>query len=333
MLDGFGPVFNIGERVQEYTHHLWYILLLLGCWLGLNPIFLSIGYGLLFTILTVGLLGNTLSRMLRNRVPLVILVGLACLIWSLSDPWLSFQTGGLENSLSNLLITGILIEGWVHSMKRPIFIILLVSLLCLTRPDFFLLSIPIAILIITSIRSVRMLTGLAIAASPALAWLLFAWTYYGNVLPNTAYAKLGIYPNLIETIVQGIRYFQDWLMYDTVAAVGTVLLLGYAFVNASSKERMVCVISVVLYAAWIIWIGGDFMRGRMFTPVLTDALVVGFLSLAERSARLRYGAITLETGVAACIIAILLFLHESIPDPGATMSDSGIANERKYYPG
>ncbi len=27
MLHGFGPVFNVGERVQGYTHPLWFLLL------------------------------------------------------------------------------------------------------------------------------------------------------------------------------------------------------------------------------------------------------------------------------------------------------------------
>lgn len=332
-LHGFGPVFNVGERVQGYTHPLWFILLLLGSRIGPSPIFLSIAYGLVLTFLTIAILGHTLSRLVRNRVTLAILLGLACLIWSLSDPWLSFQTGGLENSLSNLLIAGILIEGWLYSMRRPGWLLLLVSLLCLTRPDFIVLTVPLVILLFARIRSTRTLLVAVIATSPALAWLIYAWTYYGAVLPNTAYAKLGIYPNWIEAIEQGFRYLQDWFTYDTVAAVGTMLLLGYAFFAANSKEGMACVIGVVLYTAWIVWIGGDFMRGRMLTPVLTAAVVAGSLALAERSTHLTGRVIPLEAGAAACLIMALFFVQKSVPDPGDGISTSGIVNERRYYPG
>ena len=325
--------FNVGERVQGYTHPLWFILLLLGSRIGPSPIFLSIAYGLVLTFLTIAILGHTLSRLVRNRVTLAILVILACLVLSLSDPWLSFQTGGLENSLSHLLIAGILIEGWVYSMRRPGRLLLLVSLLCLTRPDFLVLTVPVVILLFARIRSIRTLLVAVIATSPALAWLMYAWTYYGVVLPNTAYAKLGIYPNWIEAMEQGFRYLQDWFTYDTVAAVGTVLLLGYAFFAASSKEGMACVIGVVLYTAWIVWIGGDFMRGRMLTPVLTAAVVAGSLALAERSTHLTGRAIPLAAGAAACLIVALFFVQKSVPDPGAGISTSGIVNERRYYPG
>ena len=67
-LHGFGPVFNIGERVQGYTHPLWFVLLLLGSRIVPNPIYISIGYGLALTFLTVVILGYTLSRIVANRL-------------------------------------------------------------------------------------------------------------------------------------------------------------------------------------------------------------------------------------------------------------------------
>lgn len=331
-LDGFGPVFNVGERVQGFTHPLWFTLLVLGSIIAPNPIFLSIAYGLVLTFLTIAMLGHALARLVHNRVTLAVLVALVCLLWSLSDPWLSFQTGGLENSLSNLLITAILIEAWLYSMRRPGWLLLLVSLLCLTRPDFVVLSAPVVIVLLARIMSVRRLPALIGATSPALAWLFFAWTYYGAVLPNTAYAKLGIYPNWVEAISQGFRYLQDWFTYDTFAAVGAVLFLGYAVLATNSKERIACVVGVALYTAWIVWIGGDFMRGRMLTPVLTAAVVVGSLAVAERTAHLKGGAMPFEVGVAAGLI-LALFLQKIGPDPGANISESGIVNERRYYPG
>jgi arabinofuranosyltransferase len=332
-LHGFGPVFNLGERVQGYTHPLWFVLLLLGSRIIPNPIYISIGYGLALTFLTVVILGYTLSRIVANRLTLAILLVLACLLGSLSDPWLSFQTSGLENALSNLLIAGILIETWIYSIRRPGWLMLLICLLCLTRPDFIILTLPFLILLLGRIRSVRTLVAVVIATFPALAWLVYSWTYYGSVVPNTAYAKLGIYPNWIAAVSQGVLYLQDWLTYDMVAAVSTVLLLGFATFAARSKERWACVIGIVLYTAWIVWIGGDFMRGRMLTPVFTSAIVVGFLALAELSTHLRGRAILFATGAAACLILTLFFLQKSVPDPGGEISEANITNERIYYPG
>jgi arabinofuranosyltransferase len=332
-IDGFGPVFNVGERVQGFTHPLWFILLVLGSMIGANPIYLSMAYGLVLTFLTIALLGYALARLVRNRVTLAVLIALACLLWSLSDAWLSFQTGGLENALSNLLITAILIEAWLYSMRRPVWLLLLVSLLCLTRPDFIVFIAPVVIVLLARRRSVRTLLALTGATSPALAWLVFAWTYYGDVLPNTAYAKLGIYPNSVEAIGQGIRYLQDWFTYDTVAAVGAVLFLGFAIFATSSKERIASVLGVIFYTAWIVWIGGDFMRGRMLTPVLTAVVVIGSLAVAERNRHLRGWEMPFEAGVAAGLILALFLLQKVGPDPGAKISQNGIVNERMFYPG
>ncbi|TFH36300.1 MAG: hypothetical protein E4G99_05275 [Anaerolineales bacterium] len=332
-VDGFGPVFNIGERVQGFTHPLWLILLVLGSKIAANPIFLSIAYGLVFTFLTIAILGRALAQIVHNRITLSVLLTLICLLWSLSDPWLSFQTGGLENSLSNLLITTILIEAWFKTMRRPGWLLLLITLLCLTRPDFIIFSAPIVIILLLRLKSIRRLLDLSWAISPALAWLVFAWTYYGAVLPNTAYAKLGIYPSWVEAVTQGFRYLQDWLTYDTVPAIGAVVFLGVAVSVMRSKERLACVVGVVLYTIWIVLIGGDFMRGRMLTPVLTATVVLGSLVIAERSTHSKGKTRRFDGVVVAGLIMTLFFLQQTRPDPGAEISPHGIVNEQLFYPG
>ena len=41
MLAGYGPVWNIGERVQVYTHPLWYILLVIGNFIAHSPYYVA----------------------------------------------------------------------------------------------------------------------------------------------------------------------------------------------------------------------------------------------------------------------------------------------------
>lgn len=38
-VDGYGPVFNVGERVQSFTHPLWFLLLSFGGLLDVNLYF------------------------------------------------------------------------------------------------------------------------------------------------------------------------------------------------------------------------------------------------------------------------------------------------------
>jgi len=332
-VDGLGPIFNLGERVQGFTHPLWFILLVLGSLIGADPIYLSIVYGLVFTFLTMAILGCALAQRVPNRHTLVILIAFASLLWGLSDPWVSFQTSGLENSLSNLLIVAILIEAWLHTMGRPGRLLLFVTLLCLTRPDFIIFTTPLVIVLLARKWPVRRFFGLAWTTLPAIGWLAFAWAFYGTVLPNTATAKLGIYPNWVVAVGQGLRYLQDWLTYDTIPAISAVVFLGFAMFAARSKERIACVIGILFYCIWVVWIGGDFMRGRMLTPVLTATVVLGSLTIVEKSVGVRGRTWPIETGVAAGLFLVLFFLHGVGPNPGATISEYGIVNERLYYPG
>ena len=330
-LQGYGPVFNVGERVQGYTHPLWYILLLLGTLVFGDPIRVSIGLGLIFTLLMIAALGYAISGVARTRTSLFLILGLCCLTLALSDPWLSFQTGGLENSLANLLISLMLICIWANPPQRPEWIVALACLLCLSRPDFAILVAPVMLVLLGRIRPPGGVFKVALAAFPAVAWLLFAWAYYGTGVPNTAYAKLGIYPNWVEAVQQGLLYLGDWFTYDRVAAWATAIALAIALFGANTKERIASVVGVVLYAGWVVWIGGDFMRGRFMIPVFVAAVVLAALTLAE--IRVGKGTTGRVVGLAAAasygIVALLVWTRT--PDPGAKSSPAGIVNERVFY--
>jgi arabinofuranosyltransferase len=330
-LDGYGPVFNPGENVQGYTHPLWFAMLVAGAWIVRNPIYLSIAYGLILTFLTVAIHGFYLLRLTPSRDQQVFLLALTGFVWVRSDSWLSFQTGGLENPLSHLLLLGILIEVWIYAASRPYWLVLLFSLLCLTRPDFLVLVAPLGILLLLRLRSIRELFAMSLPASPLLVWILFAWLFYGEVSPNTAYAKIGIYPGWADGVRQGLLYLQDWLTYDTVMAGSTLLFLGLSFLRSKTKERLSFLVGIALYLVYIVQVGGDFMRGRLLTPVFTAALVAGTFALAERLQHkvhgFRLGA-ALVAGVLALFVA-----QQFIPDPGMSIPESGIVDERRYYPG
>ncbi len=133
-LMGYGPVFNVGERTQGYTNPLWLVLLLVASPFLHGPMWAAYAYGFLFTILTIVLAGRAILRQAPSTLAGGLLLGIAALIWSLSDPWVSFQTSGLENSLANFLIVCIVIESWIHAASRPGRMSLLLGLLTLTRP-------------------------------------------------------------------------------------------------------------------------------------------------------------------------------------------------------
>jgi hypothetical protein len=76
-LDGYGPVFNIGERVQAYTHPLWFLVLSL--FLGIsNSIYLAVFLvSLALSLATVAIvIGRISTSFLGGVFAMLALLGL-----------------------------------------------------------------------------------------------------------------------------------------------------------------------------------------------------------------------------------------------------------------
>ncbi len=91
---------------------------------------------------------------------------------------------------------------------------------------------------------------------PMLIWELFSLFYFGFPFPNTAYAKLntGISNSLL--ILQGLDYFLNAINWDPVTVFG-ILLAGFALYLVPDKKFLTLFVGVLLYLAYIVWIGGD----------------------------------------------------------------------------
>src|ERR1700693_600889 len=102
-LNGYGPTFNIDERVQAYTHPLWFLLIAVSTLITRN-VFAST------YILSIALSLATLW-LLVSRVATSFWAGmLAGTVLVLSKAYLDYSASGLENPLSSfLLVVGLLL--------------------------------------------------------------------------------------------------------------------------------------------------------------------------------------------------------------------------------
>ncbi|MGB9624562.1 MAG: hypothetical protein ACPMAQ_06825, partial [Phycisphaerae bacterium] len=143
-LAGYGPVFNVGERVQGFSHPLWFLLLLVGGFFA-NVYLVAIVAGLVSTAIIVLLL-TALGR--RERQPSLRLLAAVGVLIS-SPAFVVYQTSGLENSLTNLLV--VLLFGWSYrridqgDTPAAATAAFLCSLLILNRPDHVFLCVPIVL--------------------------------------------------------------------------------------------------------------------------------------------------------------------------------------------
>jgi arabinofuranosyltransferase len=165
--------------------------------------------------------------------------------------------------------------------------------------------------------------GLAAAS----AWLVFATLYYGFPFPNTAYAKLNTAIPLGQLVAQGLSYLMDSLTREPLVLSVIAGSLAVAARRRTPSPERVLALGVLLYVAYVVSIGGDFMTGRF----LTTCYLVSLLLLAERASTL--GPWTLPVAAAALVpfLEIGIALRPAADTAGLASPDSGIVDERAFY--
>jgi arabinofuranosyltransferase len=324
-LHGYGPNFNIDERVQAFTHPLWFLAVLGATWLTHSAIvallLLSAGCSLACLWLVYDSIGGGTWRALL----------LACVLL-LCKPYVDFSASGLENPLANVLILATLHAGWRHCAgARPdglAWPCLLYALLYLTRADLALLLGPFMISVaLPAARTPRaLLASAGVALLPVLLWTGFSVIYYGSPVPNTAFAKLGAHVPHDELLRQGWSYLLDCLGKDLLAL--PCIALGVAAGLRGGWPSRAAAFGVLLYVAYVLAIGGDFMSGRF----LVSPFVAAIALLAHDAPPPPRAAVQ-----SAClaILALLNIAPIFMPLPQAPMPiaslNSGISDERRVW--
>lgn len=328
-VSGEGPVFNIGERVQSFTHPLWFFLLSLGGVLDLNLYFFAIFLGLAFSLLTIWALFR-LNRELGNDSAAMLLLGLGAL--AASESVVSFGTSGLENSLTYFLVVAATIAS-LRPARRLAFY-LLVALALVNRLDALFFLAPLFVWTVYSDWRLRVLRLKVVAAGllPLFAWHVFSVIYYGFLFPNTKYAKVGG-RGFVQNAESGVHYLYDsmqaeWHTWLLIVLLPVLLFLGLRSRFLTVVHRPVVgalVAGMYMQIAYVVLIaGGDFMRGRFFTVV----------AIGASSALLffRFAAPLWIKGALAVSCAGLFAVSAWIgaKERQAFMAP-GVANERNFY--
>ncbi|MCS6840891.1 MAG: hypothetical protein RMJ54_16985 [Roseiflexaceae bacterium] len=333
LVAGHGLVFNPGERVEGYTNFLWTMLAALTIWLGGDPVFwgyaAGIGIGLAIVLVVYRVGASLISPAW----------GLAAALLTASSQSLLVYTArgaGMETGFFALLIllgSGVYLSAYrIHSSQRYIVAGVIFALAALTRPEgvmVFGLTVGhalIAVIVGESHAGVSLIHNVRLAVRSALPFIgsflgLFApyfawrWQYYGDLLPNTFYAKTG---GGVQQWLRGLDYGADFALVFG----GPLLLLAAAAPLAALADRssrsawraalttpagylwLLC----AAYTAYVIYVGGDHFPGeRFFAPIipwLSLLIVTGLSAMtlsaaARRTPRLAYATATIAVAVAA----------------------------------
>lgn len=358
---GYGLRWNVIERVQSYTHPLWMFVLTAPFGIVRDPQWTTFIVSFLCT-------AGTLTLLVR-RLP-VWPAAAAVLMLTASRAFVDYSTSGLENPLSFLLLTAFWLlyladdkreaasssssssSSWLQE-RRLFWLALLASLTVLNRQDLLLLIAPALMYAAWCVWTQRgglraVLPALAVSAIPLVLWHGFSLIYYGFLLPNTAYAKLGHGLPRGALIAQGFHYLGDSLTSDPVTMtviLAALVITAIAAVTVAARTLTglaAIAAGLLLHVGYIIWVGGDFMSGRFLTPAFLTSVVV-LASIVPRLYAERWPQ-RWPLAVPIAVAALLLWsfaisssplrITSALPRVGNTIPGyHGIVDERAvYYP-
>jgi arabinofuranosyltransferase len=326
-ISGYGPVFNIGERVEGFSHVLWFYMVSFFRWLGFtikasvmipSLIFsFSAIYIFLFKIKVSGESGEVLN--------------LAAPALLAASAFIDFGTSGLESPLSYLLLiiySKFLLEGSFD--KRPEFFGIIIALLVFTRPDFGIFLIINLIffiyeLYIKKIKFNFLLKFSIFSIIPLLLYEIFRMGYYAAIFPNPFYTKTGSG----SYFSAGINYFLDFSEGSLFLPVVIFALLVFVFNKSEFNGRKLILLSGFTHLFFIVRGGGDFMHGRFLLPsfILLSAGTMGIFDKYFSSSKIR----RLSSVFLIIFIFIIGLFIKPAQKRGHYFNRGGISDERFAY--
>lgn len=340
-VNGYGMVFNIGERVQAFTHTLWFFILsgiyrleslLVDRALFGGLYYISIFISLGFSLWSIWLVAFRLAD--DKKIAALCLLAL-----SLSRAFMDYSSSGLENPASHFFIAAF-VAVWFHqfeSSKRRFFLLALIaSLAALNRIDAVLFYLPA--LFIVFLQIIKKKSGLGpflLGFLPLIVWELVSIIYYGVFIPNTAYSKLN------TGIAMGMKVYQGLVYY--LAAMEThpftmfVILVGVALPFIRRNQKVIPFsIGILFYLIYILSIGGDFMAGRF--------LSVPFFLAVINIALHQFSNFRAIGSLAVGILLVAFIIEKPSPlstdrfygstqgdDYDETLDPNGIVDEKSFY--
>jgi len=288
---GYGMRWNISERVQTFTHPLWFFLIVIP-YIFTREAF----YTLLVLSFLISLAAFFLAIRQVDRHNLGTLAGLTILIFSKS--FVDYSSSGFENPATHFLLAAFLLIFLARTPPdeldgRTVFnLSLITGLAVLNRMDTLLFFLPPMAYIVIKHRRSDTLKNILLGLLPFVAWEIFSLFYYGFPFPNTAYAKLYTGIPRLDLIEEGILYVLNSLNWDPITLITVFAAVSLTLLHGSGRERSVA-LGVLLNVAYVIWIGADYMSGRFFSA----ALLVSVILLVRQFVNLELGEGILVTGL------------------------------------
>ena len=160
-----------------------------------------------------------------------------------------------------------------------------------------------------------------------IPYFLWRWQYYGDLLPNTYYAKLGT--PITKRFSDGIYYFHTFLRSAPWILLLSIVCWMFTLVKQTGHRtnswKYMTVVSIVM-TGYVIWIGGDHMPAyRFWVPLIP--VYAWFIAHAgtsgtpssNTSLQMLLPVIVIFLGLAQFLAPDERMLNAQRPDPAAAV--------------
>ena len=301
---GKGIVYNEGECVEGYTTFLWVFLLGLGHMAGCYIPILAKTLGMALSIgclllLSVSHKFTGVSDIRASAIaPLLLGTCGIFTVWAMS---------GMEVPLVGFLV---LLSALLHlrsrSMPEKTGLVLATGISCalatMSRPECGLMFLVLfADRLIDGIKR-RNWTffwfGLAFS-SLYVPYFIWRYAYYGFLLPNTFYAKVGYTE---AQVIRGARYtmkFAGPALLILVPVIASLVPIPKKYKKEKCRGAAVLLWGVAVHTVFVILVGGDVMPAyRFFSPFMPLICLLSAMALAAFVKRPAWVAVVLTIMVA-----------------------------------
>lgn len=292
VVEGLGPTWNAGYRVEGFSSPLWLGLMIAGARLGFDLPAWACALGLALSAWSVAASGWLALRLSASRVA----AAGACVLVALVHGLHYWAGSGLETALFAALVLACCVA---LASTRPAAWAAPAALLGLARPEApLLVAAFVAAAAAVHGRAALRPRALALALAPAAAYMAFRLAYYGHPFPNPYYAKAT--GPLSDRLVAGAVYARHALALFAVAAAGVAAAKPRGAPARAIAAWLACALGLVVAG------GGDWMRhDRLAVPIVLPLVAVAVAS----AARLR------PAPRAALMLALLASLAPLFPRP------------------
>jgi arabinofuranosyltransferase len=285
---GQGLVWNAGDRVEGYTNFLCTLAVGLAMRAGLEPIAFSYALNLTSFTIALGLFWFVAARALGSRWHALV----AVLLLGTNFTFSSAGTQGLGTHMQTSALLGaaaLLVPLGTARGRRALGLwaafSLVAAIAVLVRMDSIL---PLAVLgVVAAVWIVRpadpaepLVPRLAALLLPGGllvgAWLAWRVGFYGSIVPNTFVVKVAS----IGATVAGLFYLYQFVL--AYLLVPHVAIAAVAVGRLRPREEWLVAVSyaiVLVWCAYVVRIGGDFIEFRFMAPVLPYLLLAIYWSL------------------------------------------------------